>query len=125
MTINTRLTDALAAARQVSTLQSNPEQAAAGARAAGMAPVSMTPLTPPRVAGETAPVSDDESMPGMVPTARRELFDRTREELLDLLGRRDFGALPPSWAAISGRLSQEEAASAAAALHLIATRVSP
>lgn len=125
MTINTRLTDAPAAARHASALQPAAELSAAAGSAAGMAPVAMTPLAPPRADSETAPGSDDEPMPGMVPTARRELFDRTREELLDLLGRRDFGALPPSWAAISGRLSQEEAASAAAALQLIAARVSP
>ncbi|MEO0317148.1 MAG: hypothetical protein RL404_825 [Pseudomonadota bacterium] len=121
MTINTRLTDALFAARHASAAAPPP----AAVRAGGMAPVSLTPLAPPGAAGATAPGKENDDLPGMVPTARRELFDRTREELLDMLGRRDFGALPPSWAAISGRLSQEEAASAAAALQLIAARVSP
>ena len=129
MTITPRLNDALAAARQASALQVPAGHPPAGA-VTGMAPVAMTPLEPPRVAGtagsaaRTAAQGDD-ALPGTVPTARRELFDRSREALLDALGRRDFGALPPSWAGVCGRLSQEEAASAAAALQLIAARVSP
>ncbi len=134
MTITPRLNDALAAARHTAAMQAAVERPAGpAAAAAGMAPVSMTPLAPPRTDGAPgtaanaaqASAARDDSLPGMVPTARRELFDRTREELLDLLGRRDLGALPPSWAGVSGRLTQEEAASAAAALQLIAARVSP
>ena len=147
MTITPRLNDALAAARHATAMREAIEHPAA-AGTAGMAPVAMTPLAPPRAAGVSgisstsstsstlgttathgaddgvdAPPAD--TLPCMVPTVRRELFDRTREELLDLLGRRDLGALPPSWAGVSGRLTQEEAASAAAALQLIAARVSP
>ncbi len=137
MTITHRLSDALAAARHASALHgklpASPSSAAGGADT--MAPLAMTPLAPPLVSTSassphasphTSPAretGDDGALPGMVPTARRELFDRSREELLTLLAQRDFGALPPSWAAISGRLSQEEAASAAAALQLIAARV--
>ncbi len=139
MTITPRLNDALAATRHAAAMQAAAERPAGPAAAvAGMAPVALTPLAPPRVdgaagtAGTESPANtarantaQDDTLPGMVPTARRELFDRTREELLDLLGRRDLGALPPSWAGVSGRLTQEEAASAAAALQLIAARVSP
>ncbi len=131
MTITPRLNDALAATRHAAAMQAAAERpAGAAANAASMAPVALTPLAPPHAAtagteAEAATDAQDGTMPGMVPTARRELFDRTREELLDLLGRRDLGALPPSWAGVSGRLTQEEAASAAAALQLIAARVSP
>lgn len=141
MTITPRLNDALAAARHAAAMQAAAERPAGpAAAAAGMAPVALTPLAPPRTDGapgtQAQPgaarggaaqtdAAQDDTLPGMVPTARRELFDRTREELLDLLGRRDLGALPPSWAGVSGRLTQEEAASAAAALQLIAARVSP
>ncbi len=131
MTITPRLNDALAAARHAATMQAAAQHPAGPAAvAANMAPVALTPLAPPRVDGAPgaeaqARAAQDDALPGMVPTARRELFDRTREELLDLLGRRDLGALPPSWAGVSGRLTQEEAASAAAALQLIAARVSP
>lgn len=131
MTITTRLTDALAAARHAAALQAAVEHPAVPAAAAGMAPVSMTPLAPPRT-GKSADTADahrlpqyDDVRPGMVPTVRRELFDSSCEELLALLGRRDLNALPPSWAGVSGHLTQEEAASAAAALRLIAARVSP
>ncbi len=138
MTITPRLNDALAAARHAAAMQAAAERpAGSAAAAAGMAPVAMTPLAPPRTDGVAANAENvanaaaqanaaqDDTLPGMVPTARRELFDRTREEWLDLLGRRDLGALPPSWAGVSGRLTQEEAASTAAALQLIAARVSP
>ena len=144
MTITPRPNDALAAARHAAAMQAAVERpagpAAAAAAAACMAPVALTPLAPPRAEGAAgtqaqagaaqrnaaqADAAQHDTLPGMVPTARRELFDRTREELLDLLGRRDLGALPPSWAGVSGRLTQEEAASAAAALQLIAARVSP
>ena len=133
MTITPRLHDALAAARHAAALQAAGERVAGSAAVARMAPVAMTPLAPPRALGDTALTATEdreaarqhEALPGMVPTVRRELFDRTRDALLDLLGRRDLGALPPSWAGISGCLTQEEAASAAAALQLIAARVSP
>ncbi len=142
MTINHRLSDPLAAARHASTLHGKLHadasvpasgSASTAAGAGTMAPLALTPLAPPQVShAASAPhaataqqASDDDAVPGMVPTARRDLFDRRREELLAQLAKRDFGALPPSWAAISGRLSQEEAASAAAALQLIAARVSP
>lgn len=139
MTITPRLNDALAAARHATAMQAAAERPAGpAAAAASMAPVALTPLAPPRADGAAgtggankpanvaqASAAQEDTVPGMVPTARRELFDRTREELLDLLGRRDLGALPPSRAGVSGRLTQEEAASAAAALQLIAVRVSP
>ncbi len=127
MKITPRLQDALAATSQAARLQASSERPAANMTGAGMAPLSLTPLVPPRavLAGESAAAPKDDSLPGMVPTTRRELFDRIREDLLERVSQRDLGALPPSWAAISGRLSQEEAASAAAALQLIAARVSP
>ena len=126
MTITPKLHDALAAARQVSAPQSAAHSEAGATAAGAMAPLSLTPLAPPRAAAtdESAPAQPAEAQPGMVPTMRRELFDRKREQLLALLDKRDFGELPPSWAAISGRLSQEEATAAAAALQLIAVQVS-
>ncbi len=125
MTISSRLNDALALARMSATSiqQSQPPVTVAAHR---MAPLSLTPLSPPRAAStdESAPIAMPGSLPGSVPNAQRELFDRTREQLLATLAGRDFSALPPSWAGVSGRLSQEEATSAAAALQLIAAQVS-
>ncbi len=141
MSITPRLSDALAAARHAAAQAAVPahelppsssSSSALSSTAAGiMAPLSMTPLAPPRPAGidqstdQSTATPPRDSLPGAVPTARRELFDRTREHLLDLVSRRDVSALPPSWAGVSGRLSQEEAASATAALQLVAARVSP
>lgn len=126
MTITPKLQDALAAAHLVSGPQFAAHSEEGGPAASAMAPLSLTPLAPPRAAAtdESAPAQPAEAQPGMVPTMRRELFDRKREQLLALLDKRDFGELPPSWAAISGRLSQEEATAAAAALQLIAVQVS-
>lgn len=129
MTMIPRLSDALAAARQAATRRTSAGDAAmpASATPPAMAPLAMTPLAPPRVAGtdECALPEHPTSLPGAIPTARRELFERTRDTLLELVSRRDVGALPPSWAGVSGRLSQEEAASAAAALQLVAAQVMP
>ncbi len=126
MTITPRQHDALAAAR-ASAMQAVRERPVATANGNGMAALSLTPLVPPRAAltDESAAVPKDDALPGTVPTMRRELFDRIREDLMERVNRRDLGALPPSWAGISGTLSQEEAASAVAALRVIATEVSP
>ena len=126
MTITPRRHDALATGH-ASAVQAVSVPPAATATGTGMAALSLTPLVPPRAAltDESATVPKDDALPGTVPTMRRELFDRIREDLMERVNRRDLGALPPSWAGISGTLSQEEAASAVAALRVIATEVSP
>lgn len=127
MTITNRLHDGLATAGQALAPQAANERPTPALAAAGMAPLSLTPLAPPRTAGSAiaSAAAQGDALPAGVPMQHRALFDRTHEALFDLLSRRDFSALPPSWAGVSTRLAQEEAASAAAALYLIAARVSP